>query len=62
MSYRVEKQDPNTFVVIEGDTGLTIDAFRSEQKARDVCRNLNLGSGFQGWTPTFFCNETKKGS
>lgn len=46
--------------VVEVGTGLTIKADISVQEARDLCRHLNFGGGFDGWTPGFF-NEKIKG-
>jgi hypothetical protein len=53
MSYSV-KQGKTGYNIIEKDTDLTIELERSEKEARDLCRKMNLGSGFNGWTPTFF--------
>lgn len=46
--------------VIEKNTEQVIQQYDREDKANEVCRNLNLGAGFQGWTPTFFCNVAHK--
>ena len=59
MSYRVRKYK-NSFKVIEKDTDLVLIKTSSEKEARDMCRALNLGSGFQGFTPTFFVNQFKQ--
>jgi hypothetical protein len=53
-------QEKNKFHVVEKDTGLTIAEKNSEKGARDVCRALNLGSGFDGFTPTFFTETFKQ--
>lgn len=52
MSYAV-KEVEGTFVIVEKNSDTTIEIKGDEKKARDVCRKLNLGSGFNGWTPTF---------
>lgn len=53
MGYHL-KETNGTFDIIEKETDTTISLTTSEQRARDLCRKLNLGSGFDGWTPTFF--------
>lgn len=53
MSYKVNKSG-NAFDVYEIDSDVLIELSASESRARDVCRKLNLGSGFNGWTPPFF--------
>jgi hypothetical protein len=56
MSYSV-KQGKTGYNIVEKDTDLTIELERSEKEARDLCRKMNLGSGFNGWTPTFFTSK-----
>lgn len=58
MSYRVE-QNGSFFCVIENETELVIRKCSKEKNARDTCRNLNLGAGFQGFTPSFFAKDEK---
>lgn len=53
MTYRVEKQG-RKFAVIEKDTDLVLIKKTRKREAHDMCRNLNLGHGFNGWTPSFF--------
>lgn len=55
MSYAV-KETSGTFDIIEKDTGVKIALKTDETIAKNICRKLNLGSGFNGWTPTFFAN------
>ena len=40
--------------VVETKTGLDIYSSDSSKKNTEVCRHLNLGGGFDGWTPEFF--------
>ena len=54
MSYRVEHKD-NKHHIIEKATEQTVASYQSSREARKVCRSLNLGSGFSGLTPAFFC-------
>lgn len=53
MSYSV-KQGKTGYNVVEKDTEIVIELERSESEARSLCRKMNLGSGFNGWTPQFF--------
>lgn len=53
MSYKVTANERGTFDIIEVDTDTTIELRATETKARALCRKLNLGSGFTGWTPAF---------
>ena len=62
MSYRVIQDK-----VVEKGTDLVV--YRSDvvEDATSICRTLNLGGGFNGFTPTFFCENftittTKKSS
>lgn len=58
MTYRVVKEDKE-YQVVEKDTQLVVRSVRREKVARELCRDLNLGAGFNGWTPRFFCNSLK---
>lgn len=53
MSYRVLKTETG-YDIVEKESEVTIQLNKSEKEARDICRKLNLGSGFNGWTPPFF--------
>jgi hypothetical protein len=52
MSYSV-KENKGFFDIFEKETETVIQLKADEKQARDVCRKLNLGSGFNGWTPSF---------
>lgn len=55
MSYSVIKNENGAYSVYETPSSVTIDINKTKEKdARDICRKLNLGSGFGGWTPLFF--------
>lgn len=56
MSY-VVKQGKTGYNIIEKDTDVLIELERSESHVRALCRKLNLGSGFNGWTPGFFSEK-----
>lgn len=62
MSYKVEQNK-----VVEKNTNLVVYKSDIADNVTSVCRSLNLGGGFNGFTPPFFCNEfpittTKKSS
>ena len=46
--------------VVEVNTGHKIKTGMSVDKARDLCRGLNFGKGFDGWTPSFFLEKCEK--
>lgn len=47
-------EDINTFGVYEIATEQVIKTFKDKTEARKFLRHVNLGGGFNGWTPTFF--------
>jgi hypothetical protein len=53
MSYIVEK-GKSGYNIQEKGTSTLIELERSESEVRTMCRKMNLGSGFNGWTPIFF--------
>lgn len=61
MTYRVEK-NKGQYHIVEKDTDLVIRVLKVEKEAREMCRSLNLGAGFGGFTPEFFTksNSSKK--
>jgi hypothetical protein len=56
MSYRVLETGQG-YDIVEKETDVVIELKRAEKDAKDICRKLNLGSGFCGWTPTFFAEK-----
>lgn len=56
MSYKVKQVNNTKFDILEKETGILIDLKISEQEAKDICRKMNLGAGFNGFTPSFFAN------
>lgn len=46
--------------VVEVNTGHTIRSGLKADKARELCRSLNFGGGFDGWTPAFFVEKREK--
>ena len=65
MTYSVI-QDQEFFGILEKDTKLIVALVDKENKARNLCRSLNLGSGFNGMTPEFMTiqhsQKKKKGN
>ena len=60
MSYAVIKNDKSLYDILEKDTGVVIELNRADEKEiRSVCRKLNLGSGFSGWTPEFLSKKMR---
>lgn len=56
MSYKTVKSD-NKYDILEQSTNLIIELKYTETDARKLCRKLNLGYGFNGWTPSFIANK-----
>ena len=60
MNYNlVEGKDKKNYDILETTTQQIIESFTGDRflEARAFMRHLNLGGGFDGWTPTFI---TKK--
>ncbi len=58
MSYSVIRNDLGKYDLFEKDSNNTIEiGIAQETEARSICRKLNLGSGFAGWTPNFVANR-----
>lgn len=55
MSYYV-KENEGAYDIVEKDTDTVIDLKTNEKRARDICRKMNLGAGFNGFTPLFFAD------
>lgn len=55
----VEGQDKSMYDIVETSTDQVIKSFPGDKflEARSFMRHLNLGGGFDGWTPTFFCKN-----
>jgi hypothetical protein len=60
MSYKVIKTEDG-YDLLEKNSNVTIEiGITDEIAARSVCRKLNLGSGFNGWTPAFLAIRLTK--
>lgn len=53
MSYQVFEAK-GTYDIVEKETGLVVATKHQRHDATKTCRALNLGAGFNGFTPTFF--------
>lgn len=45
--------------VLETQTGHIISSHSTKDQAKAVCRHLNFGGGFDGYTPEFFLQKLK---
>jgi hypothetical protein len=58
MSYSVVLNDNGKYDLVEKESKTLISLGKVDEKeARSLCRKLNLGSGFCGWTPQFLANS-----
>jgi hypothetical protein len=55
----VEGKDKSMYDVLEETTSQVIKSFPGDRfsEARAFMRHLNLGGGFDGWTPTFLLKK-----
>ena len=53
MNYKVKRED-GKFLVYETMTEQAVMIFKDEKDAKDFAKKWNKGSGFAGWTPSFF--------
>lgn len=52
--YKLKRNDTtDIWEVYEVPTGQSVITYDNEEAARSMVRSLNLGSGFQGFTPGF---------
>jgi len=49
----------STYEVVELGTHQIIRSNLTQGEAKATCRHLNFGGGFDGWTPTFFLQNTE---
>ena len=52
----VKNRESQVFEIIENDTNLVIIRNEDREKLYSTFRNLQKGSGFQGFTPPFITN------
>lgn len=53
MGYRINEKD-GSYEIIEKGSELVVAVRAEKDVAVKLCRSLNLGSGFDGFTPPFF--------
>ena len=59
MSY-ITKEVEGSKGILETDTGIFISYNKkTDKEIQATTRKLNLGSGFNGWTPQFFAGNLK---
>lgn len=56
MNYKI-KMTENGIGVMETATNQIVRSYDGLEPARKVLRHLNLGGGFDGWTPSFFLRD-----
>lgn len=61
VNYTASIESPSTQFadVVEVNTGQTIKSTIPVPEARELCRSLNFGGGFDGKTPNFFLEKVK---
>lgn len=50
------KETKGVFDIVEKCTDTVINLSMSEIRAKELCIKMNHGSGFDGWTPSFFAD------
>lgn len=50
----------HTYGIVETNTMNVIKTNMEHLDAKMMCRHLNFGGGFDGWTPIFFLQECEK--
>jgi hypothetical protein len=58
--YHVEEKDGASLIIEQG-TDQTVFVCGCADSARSLCRSMNLGSGFNGFTPHFFTIGYREG-
>ena len=53
VTYSLKATDNGNFL-IEKTTNLEIPVNKDQKVAKEIMRNVNMGGGFDGHTPTFF--------
>jgi hypothetical protein len=48
------------YEVVETETNQVIKTDMTQSEAKSLCRHLNFGGGFDGFTPGFFLNKPGK--
>ena len=53
MNYKTIQTTSQKYNVIETTTNQIVKVFTLQKEAKEFMRHLNLGGGFDGWTPSF---------
>jgi hypothetical protein len=56
MNYKVNRVN-NRYEILETQTDQVVYTTPSDDKAKNLCRDLNLGGFFDGQTPAFFLTQ-----
>jgi len=59
VNYKIKNNPNNNFEVIETSTEQIVATFSAQKDAKQLLRHLNLGGGFDGWTPQFMLKKIK---
>jgi hypothetical protein len=60
MSYSVIKSASGKLGIFDRESEVVIEMDKYDEKEiRSICRKMNLGSGFNGWTPEFLAKTFK---
>lgn len=57
VNYKVEQTSDKKFSVKEVKTEQIIKVFSNNKDAREYMKGLNLGRGFDGWSPSFILKK-----
>lgn len=47
-------ENNNSYSIFEISTDQIVKSFNDKKEAKKFLRHLNLGGGFDGWSPSFF--------
>lgn len=60
MSYVIQELNGEKCIIeLQTDNKIKLSKNKTETEFRTITRKLNLGSGFNGWTPDFFTKSMK---
>lgn len=48
------------YEIVETSTNQVIKTDMTQAEAKSLCRHMNFGGGFDGWTPEFFLAKHEK--
>lgn len=61
VNYKVVKEN-SSYNIVETQTDQVVKTFNNQEDAKKLMKQLNLGGGFDGWTPTFFTKNLQNSS